>query len=434
MNLVKITKHKYVNSKLLYLITLLSVIIITASISFAFSDDTFSITGKVFLDENRNGKADNDEPGMPDVLITDGRKLIRTDEEGLFSFQSENAKFVWISLVPDFKTAESYFYLIESQRKNYDFPVVRENYQADVEKTLIFMADLHLIDKVFVKENLQKITSRVNQFTPEAIFLLGDLIDEGYKSTQAEAEKKFSLVNSFRDKLAASSYCVVGNNDPFGWYIPELDEKTSPLYGKKMFEHYIGPRYYSVNVAGFHFIILDDVQGKQVKNIRQYFGWIDEPQLKWLQEDLKNVPYDNHIVILTHIPLVTSSYSFIGVINKTIIEKSLDYQGRNASSLFVANFDQIAELLKPYNKITFAAGHLHLFEKGSFEGMSRRISYFICGYVSIEYWKGNIKSLQYLPTSFSPGMMVVTCKNRDFTNVKYETFDFYNIPTNNFDK
>jgi predicted phosphodiesterase len=434
MKLVKITKHKYINSKLLYLITLLSVIIITASISFAFSDDTFSITGKVFLDENRNGKADNDEPGMPDILITDGNKLIRTDEKGLFSFQSENAKFVWISLIPDFKTAESYFYLIESQRKNYDFPVVRENYQADVEKTLIFMADLHLIDKVFVKENLQKITSIVNQSAPEAIFLLGDLIHEGYKSTQEEAEKKFRLVNSFRNTLAASSYCVVGNNDPFGWYIPELNENTSPLYGKKMFEHYIGPRYYSVNVAGFHFIILDDVQGKQIKNIKQYFGWIDESQLLWLQEDLKNVPQNTHLVILTHIPLVTSFHSFIGVINKAIIENSFDYQGRNAAGHYVANFDQLAELLKPYSKITFVAGHFHLFEKGCFEGINRQINYFICGAVSSEYWKGNIKSLQYLTTSFSPGMMVVTCKNRDFNNVKYETFDFFNILSKNSDE
>jgi predicted phosphodiesterase len=426
MNLGKISKSKYFNSKLLYSITLFSLVAIIAYLSFAFSHNSFIIAGKVFIDGNRNGKADNYELGVADVLITDGCKLVRTDEKGSFSFQSENAKFVWISLPPDLKAGENYFYLIDSQRKNYDFPVTKEIVQPEVEKTLIFMADLHLIDNPFVKESLQKISNRINQLKPEAIFLLGDLVHEGYKCEQAEAEKKFNLANSFRKKLPASSYCVLGNNDVFGWYIPELNESTSPLYGKKMFEHYIGPRYYSVNVAGFHLIALDDIQGKQVKNIRKYFGWIDEPQLKWLQEDLKNVPHDNHIVILTHIPLVTSFYSFIGVINKAIIENSLDYQGRNASGLFVANFDQLAALLKSYNKITFIAGHFHLFERGCFEGKNRQINYFICGSISSEYWKGIIKNLQYLPTSFSPGMMVATCKNNDFSNVEYENFDYFN--------
>jgi predicted phosphodiesterase len=426
MNSSKIIKSKYFSSKSLYIITLFSLVIIVAYLPFAFSRNSIIITGKVFIDENRNGKADNYELGVADVLMTDGSKLVRTNEKGLFSFQSENATFVWISLPPDLKAEKKYFYLIESQRKNYDFPVRKEIVQPNVEKTLIFMADLHLIDNPFVKENLQKINNRINQLKPEAIFLLGDLVHEGYKSEQAEAEKKFDLANSFRKKLPASTYCVLGNNDVFGWHIPELNESTSPLYGKKMFEHYIGPRYYSVNIIGFHFIVLDDIQGKQMKNIRKYLGWIDEPQLKWLQEDLKNVPHDNHIVILTHIPLVTSFYSFVGVINKAIVENSMDYQGRNASGLFVANFDQLAALLIPYNKITFIAGHFHLFEKGCFEGINRRINYFICGSISSEYWKGNIKNLQYLPTSFSPGMMVANCKNSDFNNVEFENFDFFN--------
>lgn len=426
MNLCKKAFHKYSQVIFRGLIAVFLVVAVILSSSASFSDDTGLIKGKVFIDLNENGKPEDSEPGVKNVLITDGRSLIRTDEKGFFKFQSAKSRYIWLSLPPDLKAKERYFYPIESQPINYNFAVVKADRQVNQEKTLIFMADLHLRDEHFIKENLQKVAEKINHLKPEAIFMLGDLVHEAYSDEPMEAERKFSLINPFRQKLSAPSHCLVGNNDVFGWRRSGLIEGDHPLYGKKMFEKYFGPRYYSINAAGFHIIALDDIQGKQLPQKKEYLGWIEKSQLKWLQEDLKNVSQDTHIIILTHIPLLSSINSFFAIANPDIIDNIWYFQGRIASSLFVANFDQLSVLLKPFKKITFIAGHLHIFEKGSFKGKDRTINFFVCGSVCGSYWAGNMKSLMPLTTIFSPGMMVVTCKNGEFIKIQYETFNFYN--------
>ena len=427
MNLCKKVFCKYPSILSHGLIAVFLAVAIILSLSLSFSDDSNLLKGKVFIDLNENGKQEDSEPGVENVLITDGKMLTRTDEKGSFVFQSNNASYIWLSLPPALKAKKSHFYPIETQCPSYDFPVVKANLTAKgKEKTLIFMADLHLRDESFIKENLQKVAAKINPLKPEVVFILGDLVDRAYIDDQATAETKFALINAFRKSLSAPSYCLVGNNDTVGWRRTDQRESNNPLYGKKMFEKYIGPRYYSINAAGFHIIALDDIQGKQLPRRKEYLGWIEKSQLKWLQEDLKNVPPDTHLIILSHIPYLTSSYCFSALANPNIIDDIMYFQGRVASGLYVANFDQLSELLKPFKKITFIAAHLHIFEKGEFNGIDRTINYFVCGSISAAAWRSNMPSLRPLTTNFAPGMMVAICKNGEFIKVQYETFDFFN--------
>ena len=427
MSLCKKSFHKHPFILSYELIAVILAVAIILSLSLSFADDSNILKGKVFIDLNKNGKQEDSEPGVENVLITDGKMLIRTDEKGSFEFQSKNASSIWLSLPPDLKAKKSHFYPVNTQCSSYDFPIVKANLNAkDQEKTLIFMADLHLRDEPFIKENLKKVADRINLLKPEAIFMLGDLVNRANEDDQATAEKKFALLNTFRKSLSAPSYCVVGNNDTVGWWRSDQNEGNNPLYGKKMFEKYIGPRYYSINAAGFHIIASDDIQGKQSPLRKEILGWIEKSQLEWLQEDLKNVPPDTQLIILSHIPYLTSRYRFSILVNPNFIDYIMYYEGRFASPFHVANFDQLSELLKPFKKITFVAGHLHIFEQGRFKGLDRIINYFVCGSISAAAWRSNLPSLRPLTTTFAPGIMVATCKNGEFIQVQYETFDFFN--------
>lgn len=41
-----------------------------------------NVTGRVFLDANRNGRADSGEAGIAGCIVSEGRRLARTDENG----------------------------------------------------------------------------------------------------------------------------------------------------------------------------------------------------------------------------------------------------------------------------------------------------------------------------------------------------------------
>src|SRR5690606_24660890 len=84
------------------------------------------------------------------------------------------------------------------------------------------------------------------------------------------------------------------------------DKKTAtdhPLFGKRFFEKYFGPRYYSFDHKGWHFITLDDMV---VTEERSYVGRIDSLQLAWLREDLEQVADSTPVVIMAHIPVITT--------------------------------------------------------------------------------------------------------------------------------
>jgi hypothetical protein len=44
--------------------------------------ESANVTGRVFLDANRNGRTDSGEAGIAGRIVSDGRRLARTDENG----------------------------------------------------------------------------------------------------------------------------------------------------------------------------------------------------------------------------------------------------------------------------------------------------------------------------------------------------------------
>jgi hypothetical protein len=155
-------------------------------------------------------------------------------------------------------------------------------------------------------------------------------------------------------------WVVPGNHEIFGIErhrsgVPE----EHPLYGKKMFERYLGPRYYSFQYGGVHFVALDTAD----VNDRWYYGHVDRTQLEWLKQDLAHVPAEIPIVTFNHIPLVSAIAGSMGYDPddpQTGAPGSvIVVDGKPQYRHVVSNFAEVVEHLKGRRYPLALGGHLH---------------------------------------------------------------------------
>ena len=59
-------------------------------------------TGVVFEDLNRNGTQDGGEPGVRDVSVSNGRDVVRTDDEGRYSLSVDHRTIIFITKPADY--------------------------------------------------------------------------------------------------------------------------------------------------------------------------------------------------------------------------------------------------------------------------------------------------------------------------------------------
>jgi len=365
--------------------------------------------GRVFLDSNRNNLPDPGEKGVSGILVTNGEDFTRTDAEGNFQLPSSRAINIWLSPPPGYQPMGSFFLPIEPSVAEYNFGLSPSKAGKRESVRVAFTSDLHLTDNPSFSPKLEMVIEAIRSSQPKVVFILGDLNNEANRAEPLLAEKIFKQVNHFREKLLVPTYCALGNHDPFGWSPEEYDPLDHPLFGKLMFEKLIGPRFYSLNIAGFHLVVLDVIGGKRLPHGWEYFGWLDEKQQKWLQEDLSPLPPETPLIILTHIPLLSSAPSIHRAFLPQIHASKLEHQGYQVGGSYVANLDQWFPRLKRFKDITFISGHFHLLEEGTLKGREKILRFYSCGALCGKLWQGdNDLFTPYLNISFPPGFLLLT--------------------------
>ena len=197
----------------------------------------------------------------------------------------------------------------------------------------------------------------------------GDLIFDALARPRERAKLLFDLYKDTVKRLEAPLHNVLGNHDIFG-VLPESGVSPAELdYGKKMYEDRIGPRYYSFDFKGWHFMMLDSVG---ITPQRGYIGAVDEEQLAWMRQDLAKVGKVRPVIAVCHIPLSTGHGPWLasadGVVPPTLV---------------VAKAKPVLELLHEYNKAVLQ-GHTHIPEVLEYRGCQYITSGSVCG----EWWKG----------------------------------------------
>lgn len=144
-----------------------------------------------------------------------------------------------------------------SQGWSRNFHTIRFGLCADVHKDVIHDADIRL--KIFI--------DRMNREKADFIMQLGDFC-RPYDYNQGFLD----IWNQFQ----GPRFHVLGNHDTDGGF---TREQTLEFWGAK-------DKYYSFDLGGYHFVVLDGNDKKKQGAVSGYPRYIGEQQAEWLKNDL----------------------------------------------------------------------------------------------------------------------------------------------------
>lgn len=269
--------------------------------------------GSVFHDRDADGLRDAGEAGIPGVAVSDGRSVTRTDSAGRWTLprHDDAIYFVikprgWMTPV-DALNLPRFYYL----HKPMGSPPLRQGGVAptgplpgSIDFPLVPRAESDVFDVVVLGDPQPYSLEEVDYFSQDVLMelvgvdalfgvSLGDLVGDD--------ASLFEPLNRAVSLVGIPWYNVLGNHD-LDYDAP--DDATSD----ESFERVYGPATYAFQVASVHFLVLDDVRflGRPTSEERPliYEGGLDERTLDFVEAYLREVPRDELVVALMHIPLV----------------------------------------------------------------------------------------------------------------------------------
>jgi 3',5'-cyclic-AMP phosphodiesterase len=262
--------------------------------------------------------------------------------------------------------------------------------------SFVFMSDIHYTQKFDAPRGFQMAVDTINKIHPDFIMVGGDMVYDALRSSQKDAVMYANAYIKAAANIKAPIYYAMGNHEVFQLYNKTADT-NNVIYGKAFYEKYFGKRYYSFNHKGWHFMVLDNIF---INPDRKYIGKIDSVQMAWIVEDLKTVDPKTPIVIMAHVPLITTLSQWYG-------------GGTNANDDKIAAVDshKIIKLFANKNLRLILQGHLHYFEALN---ILNKVIVITAPSVSGEWWRGKQHNVE-------EGVIKI---NIDGDHVQYDYIDY----------
>lgn len=288
-----------------------------------------------------------DGKGIKNVAVSDGHQVVQTDARGRYRIKSSMPEgYVFISIPSGYEVPSSgllpQFYT--TQKKNARF-ILKEVDQTEYK--VVMLTDLHLTgDKTdndlaqfhtWYKPALCRAVKAMKG--PVYTFCLGDMCTNSkwYKNGFGYSEYLKEM-----EGYPTPLFNIMGNHDN-----DEKCEGTAKEWeylAEQKYKDTFGPKYYSLNIGGVHYLMLDNIitNGPKAKdnNAKHFVGKFsytyafDSAQLEWVRRDMAFVPDGTPVVVCTHVPLVRDG------------------------KLEVSNGPELLELLKGH-KVDIFSGHFH---------------------------------------------------------------------------
>ena len=283
---------------------------------------------------------DNTGNVMSDVMITDGRTVVSTDDKGQYKLLTSSEKdFVYFSLPSGYNVA------YENSLPRFYRNIDKDKEQQRIDFTL-HKADVDQTKHSFI------VWADPQVYRAEEFSQLKEVVDD-VQATVAGLDKpchaisvgdnvfdRHNLIDEYVKTISTLNmpfYHAVGNHDMD--YNGRSNEGAARTYSS-----YFGPDYYSFNVGDIHYVVLNDVF--YYGYTYRYIGYLTEEQLNWLEQDLSYIPKGKTLVLSMHIPTM---YDMSDPVN--------DYT--RLMSDMVMNNAALYKLLDGYN-VHIMAGHSHV--------------------------------------------------------------------------
>ena len=253
------------------------------------------------------------------------------------------------------------------------------------------LTDIHVKPGIIPETGMAKAFQHAQKLSPKIDFIIngGDSIMDALEADKAKTQTQWDLFHKIlKQENSLPIYHCIGNHDVWGWFVKEglpTGQAGKPdsdrLYGKVWAAETLEMknRFYSFTKGKWHFIVLDSTQ---LNPAGGYIAYLDPDQLSWLQEELKQVPADKFICIVSHIPILSICSGLF--FDKTEANGDLKIQ-RN---LMHTDFIALKKIFLNYPNIKVCiSGHIHLQDELDYLG----IRYYCNGAVSGNWWKGTFQ-------------------------------------------
>jgi hypothetical protein len=284
------------------------------------------VTGVVFWDKNMNGIQDPREPGLPNVSVSNGKDVVQTDEQGLYTLPAYDEMIVFISKPAGFTpplngyNIPQFFYIHQPKGSP---PEIKQFPGLSPTGPLPPMVNFPLYserdqEKSFSPDHESRkfkaiITGDTQVYTDKEIDYLRDSFVKEVSDT--DASFVISMGDNIGDNLSLyPRYLEVMSHigRPI-WLVPGNHDvnfdANVPANAFETFKRQFGPTYYSFNYGDVHFVVLNDIlyPAPEFLPSKTYHGEIWGNQMEWLARDLMYVPHDKLIVLNMHIPVVSDA-------------------------------------------------------------------------------------------------------------------------------
>jgi 3',5'-cyclic-AMP phosphodiesterase len=266
------------------------------------------------------------------------------------------------------------------------------------------ITDIHIQAHIGAAKGFERCLHHIQNQKNKIDFIIngGDSIMGAHGASDANLSKQWELFKSIiKNENQLPIYNCLGNHD--------LNRKNLNLKGfndsKKtaLDQIYLPKSYYSFSKNNWKVIVLDSIQAKFEG--KGYQGKIDDEQMYWLKSELKETYKYTHILIVSHIPILSACVFLDG-------KNFKNGEWRVPETWMHSDAEDLIELFNKYPNIKLAiSGHIHLKDKIEYN----QITYCCNGAVSGNWWMGSYKQTQ-------PGYAVIDLYEDGTFENKYLTY------------
>ena len=316
--------------------------------------------GTVYLDSNANNVRDRGERGIGGVSVSNGIDVVQTDAHGRYQLQLAPESILFISKPAEYEVPVDGNNLPQFYYTHYpngtppvaafEYPVIEPTGPLPAHIDFALLPGKHNVSrfKAMGFADPQAATDEFQDGVREDIVneLIGNPYGAAFGLVAGDVvDDTLSLYprhNAMMGAIGIPIWNVPGNHD-MNYDAP------NDRYATETYKRYFGPTNFSFNHGEVHFIGLDNVDykgaGQGEFDNGDYRGYLSPEQLQWIRNDLKFVPRQKLIVILTHISLITYA---------------LDGKGERynlGDNINTVNLAELVNILKPFRRVYAMAGH-----------------------------------------------------------------------------
>jgi len=287
------------------------IFLMTASL---LAQDEQQATGRVYHDKNFNQQYDMGEPLLPGIRVSNGESIVTTDSTGSYKLAISDDTILFVIKPQGWRTPINedqipQFYYIHKPAgspvgyrfkgvaptgplpKSVDFPLYPQE-EPDKFKAILF-ADPQPRSQQEVDHVIRDVVEEIIGTDATFGVTLGDIMFNNLDL--------FGPQNQGIALIGIPWYNVIGNHD-------NNSEAPSDELSDETFERVYGPAYYSFDYGQAHFVVLDNVEWYHDKAGKKmsYRGGLGKRQMTFLTNDLADVPSEKLVVLLMHIPLLST--------------------------------------------------------------------------------------------------------------------------------